>query len=104
MPGTGYPVDTILRMSYHNPVAPNDSFFLKSVEKTFWIIQSIFRFLEMHFKRRYKICICSVILEQLESENNNDALAISKRFRKYKGFSIIFPKILDALILLTDSY
>ena len=32
-------------------------------------------------KRRYKICICSVILGELES------------FRNYKGFSINFPKI-----------
>ena len=39
----------------------------------------------MYFKRRYKICICSVILGQLES------------FGNYKGFGIIFPKILDAI-------
>ena len=39
----------------------------------------------MHSKRRYKICICSVILGELES------------FRNYKGFSIIFPKILGFL-------
>ena len=36
----------------------------------------------MHSKRRYKICICSVILGELEA------------FRNYKGFSDIFPKIL----------
>ena len=36
----------------------------------------------MHSKRRYKICICSVILGELES---------------FSGFSIIFPKILDAI-------
>ena len=34
-------------------------------------------------KRRYKICICSVILGELES------------FQNSKGFCIIFPKILD---------
>ena len=39
----------------------------------------------MHFKQRYKICICSVLLEQLES------------FQNYKGISIIFPKIVDAI-------
>ena len=44
------------------------------------------RSLEMHSKRRYKICICSVILGQLES------------FRNYKGFSIIFPKIVDVIL------
>ena len=43
----------------------------------------------MHSKRRYKICICSVILGQLESVGN------------YKGFSIIFPKILDAIKRIT---
>ena len=39
----------------------------------------------MHSKRRYKICICLFILGQIEE------------FRNYKGFSIIFPKILDAI-------
>ena len=40
----------------------------------------------MHSKRRYKICVCSVILGELES------------FRNYKGFrSIIFQQILDAI-------
>ena len=34
----------------------------------------------MHSKRRYKICICSVLLGELVS------------FRNYKGLSIIFPK------------
>ena len=40
----------------------------------------------MHFKWRYKICICSVILFKIES------------FRNYKVFSIIFPKILDDVL------
>ena len=39
----------------------------------------------MHSKRRYKICICSVILGENES------------FRNYKGLGIIFPIILDAI-------
>ena len=39
----------------------------------------------MHSKRRYKICICSVILGELEA------------FGNYKRFSVIFPKILDAI-------
>ena len=37
----------------------------------------------MHSKARYEICICWVILEQLEPV--------------YKGFRMIFPKILDAI-------
>ena len=32
----------------------------------FYAIQSIFRRLEMHSKRRYKICVCSVILGELD--------------------------------------
>ena len=47
--------------------------------------QSTFRSLEIHSKWRYKICICSVILADLES------------FRSYKDISIIFPKILDSI-------
>ena len=43
----------------------------------------------MNSKRRYKICICSVILGELES------------FRNYKGLSIIFSKILDAILSFT---
>ena len=39
----------------------------------------------MHSKRRHKICICSVILGELEA------------FRNYKGFRDIFPKILDVV-------
>ena len=48
-------------------------------------IQSTFRSLEMNLERRYKIGTCSVILGELES------------FRNYKGFCIIFPKMLDAI-------
>ena len=44
-------------------------------------VRSTLTSLEKHSKRCYKICICSVILGELES------------FRNYKGFSINFPKI-----------
>ena len=53
--------------------------------KVFRLIQSIFRPLKMHCKRRYKICVCLVILGELES------------FRYYNGFFIIFAEILDAI-------
>ena len=33
-----------------------------SIENTFEAIQSTCRCLEMHFKRSYKICVCSVVL------------------------------------------
>ena len=39
----------------------------------------------MKSKRRYKICIDSVFLGELEA------------FRKYNGFSVILSKILDAI-------
>ena len=45
---------------------PNDGFLLNSLKTLFDVrTQSTFRFLEMHSKRRYKICICSVILGEL---------------------------------------
>ena len=62
--------------------APNDGF-LKYIENTFLVI--FFRSTEMHCKRRFKICICSAILGELES------------FRNYQEFRIIFPKSLDAI-------
>ena len=57
----------------------------KYVENTFQAIQSSFRSQEIHSKRRYKIEFCSVILGDFAS------------CRNYKGFRIIFPKILDAI-------
>ena len=48
--------------------------------KTLFRLPRVLRSLEMHSKRRYKICTCSVKLGELES------------FRKYKGFSIISRK------------
>ena len=45
----------------------------------------------MQSKRRYKICICSFILGELQS------------FRNCKGFSIIFSKILDAIQRITKA-
>ena len=45
--------------------------------------RSTFTSVEMHSKRRYKIC--SAILRELES------------FRNYEEFRIIFPKISDAI-------
>ena len=61
-------------------------------ENTFYAVQSTFRYLEMHLKLRHKICICSVILGELES------------FRNYEGFSIIFTKILDAILRREEFY
>ena len=61
----------------------------KYIENTFLAIQSRCGSLEMHSKRRYKICICLVILEELES------------FLNYKGVSIIFPKILHTIQRIT---
>ena len=54
----------------------------KCIENTFQVTQSTCRSLEMHSKRRYKICTCSVILGGLVL------------------LSIIFWKILDAILSL----
>ena len=59
----------------------------KYIENSFWPLQSTFRSLEMHAKWPYKICICSCILGELES------------FGNCKGYSVIIPKILDAIYL-----
>ena len=64
--------------------APSDGFLLNPL-KTLFRLSRVLLDLHMHSKRRYKICICSVILGQPES------------FPNYKGLSIIFPKILDAI-------
>ena len=56
--------------------APSDGFVLNVLKQFLGYLV----YLEIS-KRRYKRCICSVILGQLES------------FRNYKGFSIFFPKI-----------
>ena len=55
------------------------------VENTFQVIQTTFSCVELHPKRCYKICNCSVILGEHQS------------FRNYKGFSIISPKTLAAI-------
>ena len=43
----------------------------------------------MHSKQGCKICVCSVILAELES------------YRNHKSLSIIFPKILDEIWRIT---
>ena len=52
----------------------------KCIENTFSLIHSTFKSLEMHSKWRYKSCICSVVLGQLES------------FRNYLGPQYYFPE------------
>ena len=69
----------------HHAGVPYDGSLLNTLKTLFDAISSTFRYLEMYSKRRYKICICSVILRELDS------------FWNYEGFSIIFPKILHAL-------
>ena len=46
-----------------------------------------FKSLEMHSKGGYKICICLVILGELEA------------FENYKDFSFISPNILETIAL-----
>ena len=52
----------------------------KNIESSFQAIQSTFRPLALHSKRRYKTCISSVIWGKFES------------FRNCKGFGIVFSK------------
>ena len=59
---------------------PNDGFLINSLKTLFKAIQSTFRSLEMHSKRRYITCIGSVILGKLESLQN------------FKGLSILFSR------------
>ena len=71
--------------------APNDGFLLKAL-KTLFRLSRVLSALQKNFKhskRCYKICVCSVVLGQLES------------FRNYNGLRIIFPKILDAILSFT---
>ena len=68
---------------------PNNGFLLQCIENTFLAIQTTFRSLEMYSKRSCKVRICSVILGDLESVRN------------FKGFNIIFPKILDTVKRIT---
>ena len=69
--------------------ATNEGFILNILKTPFLCYPEYFstleNTLEMHFQRRYKIFICLVILRELES------------LRNHKCFSIIFPKILDAI-------
>ena len=65
--------------------APNDGFLLNALKSLLRLFRVLLDLLEMHPKRHSKVCICSVILGEVES------------FRNYKGFSYIFPKILDAI-------
>ena len=57
-------------------------FLPKYVQNTFYAIQSSFNFrsLEIYYKRRYTIGICSVVLGDFES------------FRNFEGFSFISRK------------
>ena len=58
---------------------------MKTLFRLYRVIESTFRSLEMHSKRRKKIFICSVFLGELET------------FRNCKSFSIIFLKILGSV-------
>ena len=62
---------------------PTHGFLLKAL-KHFLGYPEYFEISKMHYKRRYQICICLVIL-------------VLDSFRINKGFSIIFPQILDAM-------
>ena len=58
----------------------NDDFLLNTLKTPLGYPEYLYRSVEIHSERRYKICICLVSLGDFES------------FRNYKGFSIIFMK------------
>ena len=51
--------DQLCYQSISSPRGTQPRFPPKRIEKSSQVIQSPFRSLEMHSKRRYKICICS---------------------------------------------
>ena len=57
-----YAERVLVGSKHHQPGAPNDGFLLNTLKTLF-----TFRCLEMYSKQRYKICICSAILGELES-------------------------------------
>ena len=59
----------------------NDDFLLNTLKTPLGYPEYLYRSVEIHSERCYKICICLVSLGDFES------------FRNYKGFSIIFMKI-----------
>ena len=60
--------------------SPNDGVLLNALKTLFRLSSVLSNLLEMHSKRRYKSCICSVVLGQLKS------------FRNYLGPQYYFPE------------
>ena len=77
--------------------APNDGFLQNTLKKRFYAIQSTFRSVEMHFKGRYKIFICSVAFRNYKGFSKRWFFFKGKALGTRLGFSIIFPKILGAI-------
>ena len=76
--------------------APNDGFLLNTLEITFKrAIQSTFRSLEIRSKRRYEICICSVILGELEFFRNYNASVDSNCAQSPLGYRGAFARLLS---------
>ena len=74
--------------------APNDGFLLNTLEITLKrAIQRTFRSLEIHSKRRYEICMCSVILGELESFRNYNASVDSNCAQSPLGYRGAFARL-----------
>ena len=63
----------------------------KYTVNTFYTIKSTFRSLKMHSKRRYKICVCSVIVEELETFRNYFPENFRCNFTYYESEIFLFP-------------
>ena len=64
----------------------NDDFLLNTLKTLLGYPEYLYRSVEINSERRNKICSCLVSLGDFES------------FRNYNAFSIIFTKILDAIV------
>ena len=75
--------------------APNDVFLSNALKTLFQTIQSTLRPLQMHSKQPYKI--------YLYLFGHPRGTYLNKSFRNCKGFSIIFPKMLNAIQRIYES-
>ena len=104
--------DQLCYQSISSPRGTQRRFPPKRTEKSSQVIQSPFRSLEMHSKRRYKICICSSQRNLRLFEITRASVLLSRKFQKQLNvftkkriflipliFTFLNPKILGFLFL-----
>ena len=75
---------------------PNDGFLVNTL-KTLFTQLRVLRSLKMHSKRRYKICICSVIVEEQETFRNYFPENFRCNFTYYESENFSVPSLLAFL-------